>query len=190
MRTTTVLITIALAVVFTVAATHAAAGGMIQMKKSQMPTSWKVLRIVNASSASSNNMKNTFNSSELKMKHGDCDYYVLALDKCTDDAPFTIHGLWPQYNEYNWPSFCDPSATYDPNAISDLMSQMNTDWPACNWGHNQTWFLSHEWLKHGTCSQWDEHDYFAAALSIYQSNNWTDHCDRGSSCQVHVTPQY
>lgn len=33
---------------------------------------------------------------------------------------FTIHGLWPNYNNGQWPQFCDPDYKFDEDQIADL----------------------------------------------------------------------
>ncbi|CAL5399045.1 unnamed protein product [Camellia sinensis] len=53
--------------------------------------------------------------------------------------------------------------------ISDLISRMQDSWPtlACPSGDGST-FWSHEWDKHGTCSEsvLDQHSYFKSALNL------------------------
>ncbi|XP_028073371.1 extracellular ribonuclease LE-like isoform X2 [Camellia sinensis] len=84
-------------------------------------------------------------------------------------ADFGIHGLWPNYNDGSYPSNCDPNSPYDQSAISDLISRMQDSWPtlACPSGDGST-FWSHEWDKHGTCSEsvLDQHSYFKSALNL------------------------
>ncbi|KAJ4711348.1 Ribonuclease [Melia azedarach] len=84
-------------------------------------------------------------------------------------ADFGIHGLWPNKNDGSYPSNCDPNSPFDQSQISDLKSSMQKNWPtlACPSG-NGLEFWSHEWEKHGTCSEsvLDQHDYFQAALNF------------------------
>ena len=58
--------------------------------------------------------------------------------------------------------------------IRDLMNTMRRDWPslACPSNDGNT-FWSHEWTKHGSCSEsvLDEHGYFQAALSLKNQVN-------------------
>nr|POE81509.1 ribonuclease 3 [Quercus suber] len=54
------------------------------------------------------------------------------------------------------------------NILSDLMTNLQKDWPSLSCpSSNVSRFWSHEWEKHGTCSesQIDQHDYFEAALN-------------------------
>ncbi|XP_038707511.1 ribonuclease 1-like [Tripterygium wilfordii] len=84
-------------------------------------------------------------------------------------ADFGIHGLWPNYQDGSYPSNCDPNNPFDESKVSDLDSSLRKDWPtlACPSGDGLT-FWSHEWDKHGTCSEsvLDQHGYFEAALSL------------------------
>lgn len=58
--------------------------------------------------------------------------------------------------------------------VSDLTSQMQVSWPslACP-SSDDTSFWTHEWDKHGTCSEsvLDEHAYFQAALDLKAQAN-------------------
>lgn len=84
-------------------------------------------------------------------------------------ADFSIHGLWPNYNDGTYPSNC-PGSSYDPSLISDLKEQLQTYWDtlACPSGDGEK-FWSHEWEKHGTCSGLDERSYFLRTLGLRQS---------------------
>ena len=107
-------------------------------------------------------------------------YFVFALEKCNESSPWTIHGLWPQYSEKDWPSDCTKEA-FNQSAIADLMPEINQYWSTCpNDHHSETWFLTHEWTKHGTCapSNWTQHYYFKTALEVYMSGSWRAECDR------------
>ncbi|KAI4328446.1 hypothetical protein L6164_020801 [Bauhinia variegata] len=87
---------------------------------------------------------------------------------------FGIHGLWPNYNSGSYPSNCDSSNPFKQSEISDLITNLQRNWPtlACPSG-NGIQFWTHEWEKHGTCSESElrQHDYFAAALNLKQKAN-------------------
>lgn len=90
------------------------------------------------------------------------------------EADFGIHGLWPNYNDGTYPSNCDSNNPYDQSEVSDLISRMQQEWPtlACPSGTGSS-FWSHEWDKHGTCSEsiLDQHSYFATALNLKNKLN-------------------
>ncbi|KAG5237287.1 ribonuclease [Salix suchowensis] len=90
------------------------------------------------------------------------------------EADFGIHGLWPNYNDGNYPSNCDANSPYDPKKVADLRSGMQKNWPtlACP-SSSGVAFWAHEWEKHGTCSEsiLDQHGYFQAALNLRRQVN-------------------
>ncbi|KAL7588260.1 hypothetical protein Lser_V15G37532 [Lactuca serriola] len=87
---------------------------------------------------------------------------------------FGIHGLWPNRNNGSYPSDCDSSNPFDASNISDLRSEMQSEWPTLSCPSNDgLTFWSHEWDKHGTCSEsvLDQHEYFATTLSLKNQIN-------------------
>lgn len=107
---------------------------------------------------------------------GEFDYYVLALswspswcalegderqsEQCDTrhDYGFTLHGLWPQYED-GWPSFCrttvrDPSRN-ETAAMVDIMGTGGLAW--------------YQWKKHGRCSGLPPTAYFDTARRAYGS---------------------
>ncbi|KAK7362333.1 hypothetical protein VNO77_04443 [Canavalia gladiata] len=89
-------------------------------------------------------------------------------------ADFGIHGLWPNYRDGSYPSNCDPNNRFQQSRISDLTRSLQRNWPtlACPSG-NGIQFWTHEWEKHGTCSEsfLNQHDYFEASLNLKQRAN-------------------
>ncbi|KAA8532975.1 hypothetical protein F0562_032908 [Nyssa sinensis] len=87
---------------------------------------------------------------------------------------FGIHGLWPNYNDGSYPSDCDPNSPYNQSKISDLISRLQKSWPtlACPSGTGSS-FWSHEWVKHGTCSEsiLTQHGYFKSTLDLKDKLN-------------------
>jgi ribonuclease T2 len=100
------------------------------------------------------------------------DYYVLALSwtpswcaaegardgQCDPerDLGFTLHGLWPQYEE-GWPEDCASDAA-DPSrretaAMADVMGSGSLAW--------------YQWKKHGRCAGLPSREYFALARRLY-----------------------
>ncbi|KAL3696530.1 hypothetical protein R1sor_010606 [Riccia sorocarpa] len=86
---------------------------------------------------------------------------------------FSIHGLWPNYDDGTYPQNCDPSDTFDYSQIQDLIPQMNKYWGSLSCPSSDgTDFWSHEWEKHGTCSGGlSQHEYFAKGLALIKSLN-------------------
>lgn len=108
-------------------------------------------------------------------KAGEFDYYVLSLSwnpswcavegdaqrapECDGigDFGFTLHGLWPQYEE-GWPEYCrtvhvDPSRR-ETAAMADVMGSGGLAW--------------HEWKKHGRCTGLSSADYFRLSRLAYE----------------------
>ncbi|KAL2461187.1 Ribonuclease 1 [Abeliophyllum distichum] len=95
---------------------------------------------------------------------------IVIQDIAAED--FSIHGLWPNYNDGKWPSNCDRKKSFDQSEVSDLVSRMQKDWPtlACPSGDGLK-FWGHEWDKHGTCTTLNQHSYFQAALDLKNKAN-------------------
>ena len=95
---------------------------------------------------------------------------------CTCAPPcrtdFTIHGLWPDYDDGSYPSFCS-STRFNPSMVSDLLPDLKAEWPTYAARGGAT-FWKHEYEKHGTCATAtfpDEHEYFAGVLALNQQYN-------------------
>ncbi|XP_021865923.1 ribonuclease 2 [Spinacia oleracea] len=95
---------------------------------------------------------------------------------------FTIHGLWPDYNDGTWPSCCTKS-NFDEKEISTLRKDLDEYWPSLSCGSPSSChghkgsFWGHEWEKHGTCSSpvvKDEYNYFRTGLTVYFKYNITE----------------
>lgn len=67
-----------------------------------------------------------------------------------------VHGLWPQYNNGQWPQDCSST----PPAASATVNHMLPIMPSSS-------LIQHEWAKHGTCSGLSTQDYFAAIEKLY-----------------------
>ncbi|KAF8402401.1 hypothetical protein HHK36_013356 [Tetracentron sinense] len=109
---------------------------------------------------------------------------------CSSKAPteFTIHGLWPDYNDGTWPACCTKS-NFDEKEISTLLDPLEKYWPSLSCGSSSTChggkglFWAHEVVisssvkKHGTCSfpvVQDEYSYFLMTLNLYFKYNITN----------------
>ncbi|XP_063678056.1 ribonuclease Oy-like [Bolinopsis microptera] len=85
-------------------------------------------------------------------------------------SEWTVHGLWPSYNEYDWPEDCQNHCVLRSSEISHLEREMNREWPTSYSSQNYG-FWRHEYCKHGTCCT-DKFrtaaDYFKGALNLHQ----------------------
>ncbi|KAL3731682.1 hypothetical protein ACJRO7_028546 [Eucalyptus globulus] len=89
-------------------------------------------------------------------------------------ADFSIHGLWPNYNDGTYPSNCNNDNAFEKSEISDLIGGLEKNWPSLTCpSSDDTKFWTHEWDKHGTCSEseLDQHEYFEAALKLKEKVN-------------------
>ncbi|OQR95663.1 hypothetical protein THRCLA_07675 [Thraustotheca clavata] len=110
------------------------------------------------------------------------DYYLLAQTfqplfcstgnyaGCENPTEFmktnlTIHGLWPNYNDGTFPSFCSDEKLSKATIEAIGQDTINTYWPdvKTNYGTN---FISNEWDKHGTCSGMNQLDYIGATIDL------------------------
>ncbi|XP_057519588.1 ribonuclease 2-like isoform X2 [Amaranthus tricolor] len=136
------------------------------------------------------------------LKYREFDYFVLALQWpgtycrnthkccksngcCRSNGParyFTIHGLWPDYNDGSWPSCCTKS-DFDMNEISTLCNALDKYWPSLSCGSSSTChgqkgsFWAHEVEMHGTCASpviRDEYNFFLTTLNVYFKHNITE----------------
>ncbi len=107
---------------------------------------------------------------------GAFDYYMLVLTwtpsyclgegrrrkdaQCGTKRPraFTLHGLWPQYEE-GWPLNCPTGRRpwVPPRVIDEMADIMPSKG-----------LIIHEYRTHGTCSGLDPAEYFAVARELYE----------------------
>jgi ribonuclease T2 len=86
---------------------------------------------------------------------------------------FSIHGLWPEYNNNSYPSYCNSSADFDVDKLEPIMDDLNKYWISYV-GSNQN-FWKHEYLKHATCyPEINELDFFDETMKIYLFTNTTN----------------
>ena len=74
---------------------------------------------------------------------------------------FIIHGLWPQYYNNSYPSFCLPCDNFDKNLINETLVKKYWADSDVDWN-----FLKHEWDKHGCCSTFSQEEYFKNAFLL------------------------
>ncbi|KAF7039030.1 hypothetical protein CFC21_049103 [Triticum aestivum] len=103
---------------------------------------------------------------------------------CRSEAlhTFTIHGLWPDYDDGTWPSCCRHTS-FDMDKLTPLKPALDKYWPSLYCSSSSTCFSgrgafwAHEWEKHGTCSApvvHEELQYFTAAIDLYLKYNVTE----------------
>ncbi len=61
---------------------------------------------------------------------------------------FVIHGLWPNYYNGSYPTYCQPNATLNVTALAPILTNLTEFWTDFV---NPEQFWAHEWTKHGTC---------------------------------------
>jgi ribonuclease T2 len=94
---------------------------------------------------------------------------------------FSIHGLWPEYNNKSYPSYCNHTAKFDLNKLRPLEMYLNDYWSSYE-GSNPS-FWKHEYLKHATCfPNVTELQFFNDTLNLYNT------IDTNSFFQKHVVP--
>ena len=92
------------------------------------------------------------------------NFYYLSL--IYENNQWCIHGLWPQLDKDNYPTFCKP-VVFDESKLSSILPDLNKYWHS-NRGSNEN-FWEHEWKKHGSCmfQNMNEFDYFNKTLELF-----------------------
>jgi hypothetical protein len=113
------------------------------------------------------------------------DYYLFSLLKSNDT--FLIHGLWvEECNECptcGYPTFCNvvnSNCTFNITSLKSLINQLDKLWYPGNNINKIDQLLTHEWCKHGLCTNFTEFQYFNKSLSIYDrivNQGYLDSCD-------------
>ncbi|XP_058790237.1 ribonuclease Oy-like [Phymastichus coffea] len=85
---------------------------------------------------------------------------------------WTIHGLWPSNGNNTGPYQCSGSK-YEASLVNELRKELNEKWPSAMYDNDSFW--SHEWKKHGTCSNLKATDtvtkYFSTSLRLFDAYN-------------------
>jgi ribonuclease T2 len=120
----------------------------------------------------------------------DFDYLVMALswtpsfceaeggernrEQCdpSRDLGFTLHGLWPQYED-GWPEYCETEKSDPTRAesadMADIMGSGGLAW--------------YQWKKHGRCTGLKGRDYYGVSRLAYNSINNPDNLEDEISAQ-------
>jgi len=103
------------------------------------------------------------------------EYYLLSLIKHynNDEIKYSIHGLWPQYEEVDnkktekYPEFCK-DVVFSLEALDLIIDELNQEWYSDTKIDNAT-FWEHEYKKHGSCMLKDmtELEYFSKTLELF-----------------------
>lgn len=94
-------------------------------------------------------------------------FYYLSLKKDPNKkSEWSIHGLWPQYSENEYPSFCK-KVEFDIEKLKPIIPELKQFWYSTKDTNEDFW--KHEWQKHGSCifTEMDELTYFKTTLSLY-----------------------
>ena len=92
-------------------------------------------------------------------------YYYLSLVN-DDNRGWSIHGLWPQYTQNSYPTYCR-DVDFDYSKLTLILPDLQKHWYSADGSDEDFW--SHEWKKHGSCmyNNCDELEYFRKALELY-----------------------
>ena len=76
---------------------------------------------------------------------------------------FTLHGLWPDGIDKDWPQYCTTTDLLPPAVIKGML---------CSTPSAQ--LIQHEWAKHGTCMGTTPAAYFARSSAMYAKLRYPD----------------
>jgi ribonuclease T2 len=71
---------------------------------------------------------------------------------------FVVHGLWPQFENGDYPTFCDRSKNFVPGASLDIAREIYRD----------KGLAIGEWRKHGECSGLEPSLYYQAEIALFR----------------------
>jgi ribonuclease T2 len=71
---------------------------------------------------------------------------------------FVVHGLWPQFESGDYPSFCDRGRNFVPSASLDIARDIYRD----------KGLAIGEWRKHGECSGLEPSLYYQAEIALFR----------------------
>lgn len=93
-------------------------------------------------------------------------FYYLSLLKNETNGSFSIHGLWPQTDINNYPSYCK-KVNFSLDELQPIINDLNTYWYSTEEKNSDFW--QHEYEKHGSCmfKNMSEYEYFNTALKLY-----------------------
>lgn len=93
-------------------------------------------------------------------------YYLALLHNGRDEIfPYSIHGLWPQFDQNHWPQSCSQHE-FDPNGLQPLLPKLHKYWHSSRGTDIHFW--KHEWERHGTCTDLNEVMYFEQTINCFE----------------------
>lgn len=98
-------------------------------------------------------------------------FYYLSLLKNVDNVNgFSIHGLWSNYGDGSYPSYCK-KVDFDMKKLEPIETDLVLYWELPDEVNKlDIKFFKHEWEKHGSCMFQDmnEYEYFKKVLDLYK----------------------
>jgi len=91
--------------------------------------------------------------------------YILALLYHRQTSKYSIHGLWPQIPNVQWPEYCTTKKFNLSELDKTTRRRLKQVW--YSYDKDDEHFWKHEFEKHGTCSGLSESQYFAKVLDLY-----------------------
>ena len=97
------------------------------------------------------------------------NFYYLALFR-ESRTTWSIHGLWPQTDVHNYPTYCK-KVEFDADKLAPILDKLEQYW--YSEGHTlilDEKFWKHEWEKHGSCvyTNMTEFEYFKNTIELYE----------------------
>lgn len=81
-----------------------------------------------------------------------------------NNSYFTVHGIWPQYNNGSWPQFCNNSLTFNSSQLDPIKNKLEQYWT--DFEHPE-FLWKHEYLKHFSCC--DQEPQFNTELDCFET---------------------
>ena len=94
------------------------------------------------------------------------NFYYLSLIK-EDDSSYSIHGLWPQYSDSKYPTYCR-DVKFSVKELEPIIDKLNKYWYSKMEKNELFW--KHEYEKHGSCMfiPITELNYFSKTIQLYE----------------------
>tara|TARA_B100000123_G_scaffold36127_1_gene23880 strand:+ start:2377 stop:2913 length:537 start_codon:yes stop_codon:yes gene_type:complete len=97
-------------------------------------------------------------------------YYLSLIKEPNSESNYTIHGLWPQTDIKNYPTYCK-KVNFDMDQLTPILDKLEQYW----YSNKHTLimdekFWKHEYEKHGSCvyTPMTEFEYFNNTINLYE----------------------